>query len=251
MTGDRPVALVTGAARRVGRATAIELARAGFDVIITYNTSEGDAAETLRLAKRAADAKEFDASAFQIDLHDPSLIDELTDVLADLPRLDALIHNASSYAPTPLTDADAEEAVAHYLVNAVAPLLLSSRLAPKLAESTLAGGGAIVGFSDIHVLGRPRAGYSAYAMSKAALTELIRTLAIELAPKVRVNAVAPGVVAWPDHADPDEVAAYEARIPLQRPGTPEDAARLVRWLILEATYLTGEIIRLDGGRWLD
>lgn len=251
MTGDRPVALVTGAARRVGRATAIELARAGFDLIITYNTSEGDAAETMRLAKRAADSKTFDASAFQIDFHDPSLIDELADVLAELPRLDALIHNASSYAPSPLNEVDAKEAVGHYLVNAVAPLLLSSRLAPKLAESTLAGGGAIVGFSDIHVLGRPRAGYSAYAMSKAALTELIRTLAIELAPKVRVNALAPGVVAWPDHADPDEVAAYEARIPLQRPGTPEDAARLVRWLILEATYLTGEIIRLDGGRWLD
>lgn len=251
MTGERPIALITGAAKRVGRATAIELARAGFDLVITYNTSEDEAAETMRRAKKAANDKTFDASAFQIDFHDPSLVEELADELTGLPRLDAIVHNASSYAPSPLDERCVENAVGQYLVNALAPLILSASLAPQLAASPLEGGGAIVGFSDIHVLGRPRAGYAAYAMSKAAHTEMIRTLAIDLAPKVRVNAIAPGVVAWPADADPETVKAYEARIPLGRPGTPEDAAKLVRWLILEATYLTGEIIRLDGGRWLD
>lgn len=251
MTGDHPIALVTGAARRVGRATAIELARMGFDLVITYNTSEADAADTLRLAKKAANDKSFNASAFQVDFHDPSLVEELAEALDELPRLDALVHNASSYEASPLDELEAEEVVGHYLVNAVAPLLLSTRLAPKLAASDLPGGGAIVGFSDIHVLGRPRENYAAYAMSKAALTEMIRSLAIDLAPKIRVNAIAPGVVAWPEDADPKMIEEYEARIPLARPGTPEDAAKLVRWLILEASYLTGEIIRLDGGRWLD
>lgn len=250
MTGDRPIAIVTGAARRVGRAVAVELARVGFDLVITYHTREDDAAKTLRLARRAAGDAAFRAEAFQADFRDPTLVDELAAELVNLPRVDALVHNASTYAPSPLDTLDLGETLSHYLVNAVAPLLLSRMLAPKLAASPLAGGGCIIGFSDIHVLGRPRRNYAAYAMSKAALTELVRTLALDLAPRIRVNAIAPGVVAWPDDVDPEEVRAYEARIPLARPGTPEDAARLVRWLIQEAVYLTGQIIPLDGGRSL-
>jgi pteridine reductase len=106
---------------------------------------------------------------------------------------------------------------------------------------------------DMHALGRPRMGMSAYAMSKAALVEMVRSLARELAPAVRVNGVAPGVVAWPEsgyEADRAMQQRYLERVPMKRAGTPEDAAGAVRWLALEAPYVTGEIIRVDGGRWL-
>jgi pteridine reductase len=107
--------------------------------------------------------------------------------------------------------------------------------------------------ADIHAMGLPRSGFSAYAMSKAALVELIRSLARELAPRVRVNGVAPGVVAWPEEgyeADEEAQRAYLKRVALERAGTPEDAAAAVAWLALDATYVTGQVIRLDGGRSL-
>jgi pteridine reductase len=115
------------------------------------------------------------------------------------------------------------------------------------------GGGSIVAMCDIHAMGRPRKEYLAYSMSKAALAEMVQTLARELAPRVRVNGVAPGVVVFAESgadADPAMQKAYLSRVPLGRSGTPEDAARAVRWLAMEATYVTGEIVRLDGGRWL-
>jgi pteridine reductase len=102
-------------------------------------------------------------------------------------------------------------------------------------------------------MGRPRKDFAAYAMSKAALVEMVHCLARDLAPQVRVNAIAPGVIAWPEagyESDPIDQAKYVRRIPLGRAGTPEDAAKVVRWLAFEATYITGEVIRVDGGRWL-
>jgi pteridine reductase len=106
---------------------------------------------------------------------------------------------------------------------------------------------------DMHALGRPRKGFAAYSMSKAALIEMVRCLARDLAPRVRVNGVAPGVVAFPEsgyESTPDLQAKYLSRVPLDRSGTPEDAAEAVRWLALDARYTTGEIVRVDGGRWL-
>jgi pteridine reductase len=106
---------------------------------------------------------------------------------------------------------------------------------------------------DIHASERPRKNFAAYSMSKAALEQMVRVLALELAPKVRVNGVAPGVVAFPDsgaESDPEMQARYLKRVPLARSGTPEEAAEAVRWLALDATYTTGEVVRVDGGRWL-
>jgi pteridine reductase len=140
-----------------------------------------------------------------------------------------------------------------YRVNAIAPLLLSKKLAGALSRSDLPGGGSIVAMADIHAMGLPRPGFIAYAMSKAALVEMVRALARELAPKVRVNGAAPGVVAWaPGEYEGNEAAqrAYLSRVPLERAGTPEDAGAVVRWLALEARYVTGQIIRVDGGRSL-
>jgi pteridine reductase len=170
----------------------------------------------------------------------------------DLPRCDVLVHNASVYGPTPLEMMSAETAQLFWKVNTLAPLLLTKLLAGRLAESTLPGGGAVVAMADIHAAGRPRRGFAAYSMSKAALVEMVQTLARELAPKVRVNAVAPGVVAWPEDGKESEAdkQAYLKRVPLERAGTPEEAAEAVRWLALEAHYTTGQVVRVDGGRFL-
>lgn len=248
--GDRPVVMVTGAARRIGLAIARAFAIAGCDLIITYNTSRDHVV--------AAQATLTDLGARtrleQVDLNDLVAVEASAQRLAaTLDRLDGIVHNASMYAPTPLSDVSSDEALALYRVNALAPLLLTRHLAPLLAQSPLPGGGCVVAMTDVHAMGRPRVGYSAYAMSKAALAEMVRSLARELAPRVRVNGVAPGVVAWPEsgrEADPDAQAAYLRRVPLARAGTPEDAAETVRWLTLDAHYITGEIIRLDGGRAL-
>lgn len=252
MNGDRPIALVTGAARRVGRATVVELAQRGFDVLLSYYTRAEDAEQTARIATAAA--AEVGQSAvcrtIQADLSTASDIEALSQAMHELPRLDALVHNAATYGRSPLGSIKTATCIDHYLVNAIAPLQLTQAASAKLRGAPTPAGGAVVFFGDAHVLARPINGYAAYGMSKAAVTHLVQTLARELAPSVRVNGVAPGVVAWPEDASPAEIEQYESRVPLGRSGTPEEAARVVSWLILEATYITGEIIRIDGGRSL-
>jgi pteridine reductase len=243
VSDPRPVAIVTGGARRVGRAIALELSRSGFDLILTCNTSREEAQQTLRDSG-------VQGIVLQADLSDPAQVNRLAGELSALPRADAIIHNASSYSRSSLGSISDEEVISHLRINALAPLLLTQAVAGQLSRSTLSGGGAVVCLSDLQALGRPQRGYTAYAMSKAALNQLVQSLAVELAPKVRVNGIAPGVIAWPEGTPRDEIAAYETKIPLGRSGTPHDAAACVRWLVIEATYITGEIIRLDGGRWL-
>lgn len=249
---SRPVALVTGGARRVGGAICRALARAGCDIHLTCLTSDAEA----RALVKELSALNARACAHKLDLSDPSAVESFVGkVLSELPRLDILVHNASAYAATPLAEVTAEQYERMHRINALSPLLLSRGLAPLLSRSPMSGGGAIVALCDIHAMGLPRAHYSAYAMSKAALAEMVRTLAIELAPSVRVNAVAPGVVAWHDDGAPHEPdaqgrARYLTRVPLGRVGTPEDAAEAVRWLAMDAKFTTGQIIRVDGGRSL-
>lgn len=251
MSTDRPVALITGGAKRVGAATATALAASGFDLIITVRTSRDEAEQLAQQLNRDHDAT---TDIRTLDLDDLDATDALSRTLAaELPRLDALIHNASIYKPTPLNETDAQTALHFARVNAIAPLLLTKHLAPKLAASPRPGGGAVVAMTDMHVYGRPRDGFTAYAMSKAAIAEMVHSLAIELAPDIRVNAVAPGVVAFPDEgyeSDDNAQTAYIDRVPLDCAGTPQHAAEAVRWLICNATYCSGETIRIDGGRWL-
>ncbi len=250
----RPLALITGGARRVGRATTLALARSGCDVIITFDRSAADAERTLSDAL-ALGADPRRSRTLHLPLGSPDAIESDARVLAStLEILDVLVHNASTYIPTPLRDLTAHAALAAFHVNALAPAILSAHLAPILARSGLAGGGAIVAMCDIHALGEhglPRRNHLAYAMSKGALAEMVRSLARELAPRVRVNGVAPGVAAWPEdgaEADPALQAAYLERVPLARAGTPDECAQTVRWLALDATYITGQILRFDGGR---
>lgn len=252
-TGQRPIALVTGAARRVGRAIATELASRGCDLVIHANTSLDEARDTLQacLARGGAGAH---AAIWASDLSESHALPAAAETLArTLPRLDVLVHNASVYAPSPLADVTPERALGDFAVNALAPLLLSKAFAPLLRSSPLGSGGAIVALADIHVLGRPRRDFVTYAMAKAALVQMVECLARDLAPTVRVNAVAPGVVAWPEQgyeSDPSMQEAYLRRVPLARPGTPADTAKAVAFLALDAAYTTGTVLRLDGGRWL-
>jgi pteridine reductase len=162
-------------------------------------------------------------------------------------RLDALVNNASSFFATPLGQATPDQWDALFNANARAPFFLSQAAAPHLRATH----GAIVNMADIYAE-RPLRAHALYGMSKAALVHMTRALALELGPDVRVNAIAPGAILWPDGGKDD--AAKQAmldRTPLHRTGTPEEIANTVRWLLREATYMTGQVVRLDGGRLLE
>lgn len=244
-------ALVTGASRRVGRAVAVELARSGLDLALTYRSDREGCEETARRVSDAAREAGYliTPTIAHLDLADISAVVRLQESLAGLD-FDAIIHNASVYRATPLealTSADLEEM---YRVEVVAPVLLTKALAGTLGRSSLSGGGSVVFFSDIHALGRARPGFAAYLIAKSAARSAAEVLAVELAPTVRVHCIAPGVVDWPEGFEEAAKAPILARTPLARAGTPDETARLVRFLVLEASYLTGCTIRIDGGRAL-
>lgn len=248
---DRPVALVTGGARRVGRAVCLALAQHGYDVALTFRQSRDDAQDTAHEIERCGAR----ALTIEVDLADADADATAHHALArGFGRLDALVNNAAIFSPRSLGEIDPAEYDRFQAVNARTPLMLMQRFAPMLAARFDAAdptsAGRIVNFIDIHVLGEPMAHYGAYNASKGALLELTRTAAVELAPAITVNAVAPGVVAWADDMSETHREQYLARTPLGRAGTPEDAAGAVRWLVCEAHYCTGQIIRVDGGRSL-
>lgn len=244
------MALITGGVRRVGRAIALSLAEAGCDAVITSRRDSDEARQTLQDLRVLG----VNADLAVLELEDLSTLPTALDRLVDSqPRWDIVVHSASAYAPAPLAQTTPERLMRDFALHAAAPLLISAKLAPFLSRSPLKGGGAIVAMADMHVLGRPRKDFASYAMSKAALLEMVRSLARDLAPHVRVNAVAPGVIAWPEsghESDAPTQEAYLRRVPLARTGTPEEAAEVVRWLAIDAHYITGEVVRLDGGRWL-
>jgi pteridine reductase len=230
------VALVTGGAIRVGRAIVEKLADEGFRVALTYRSS---AAEARKLAKRIGGV------AIQADFAAPEVASEQVyrafTSFAD--RLDLLVNSASIYKPARLRDTTIALMRETAAVNVQLPLLLCQRFESMLRASR----GHIVNMCDI--LGqRPWPEYLIYCASKAALINLTLSLARELAPEVTVNGIAPGVVAWPEHFPQAKRNAYLKRVPLQRTGTPEEVASLVHFLATDGSYITGEIVRMDGGR---
>lgn len=238
-----PVILITGAARRVGAAIAVALHAAGARVVLHARQS---LAEAEALAQRLNAARADSVRVVTADLLETASITPLmADVVACFGRLDGLVCNASSFFATPLGSID--EAAWHDLVgsNFKAPLFLAQAAAPHLRATS----GTIVNITDIHAE-RPLAGYPLYAAAKGALLTLTRALALELAPEVRVNAVAPGPILWPEDGQfPDaERDAIVAHTLLKRAGSPEDIARTVRFLMLDAPYITGQVINVDGGR---
>jgi pteridine reductase len=258
VTGDAPIVMITGAGKRIGRALALHFAQQGCDLILTYNQSRIEA-ESL---SREVSALGRQATLYQLSLDDLHAVRAFsTSVASTLPRLDVLIHNASAYEPTPARSASSgsfetgqlESAERQMRVNALAPLILTLSLASSLEKSALPHGGCVIALGDIHAMGHPRKDHSAYAMSKAALHEMVRSLARDLAPQVRVNAIALGVALWPEsgnEANLAEQAKYLRRVPLAREGTPEDVAHAAHWLAFGAAYITGQIIPVDGGRGL-
>jgi pteridine reductase len=236
-------ALVTGAAKRVGRAIALELHTAGANLVVHYREAAA-AAQALvddMNAKRVGSA-----ISLQADLLDGEACSTLVEnSTAHFGRLDALVNNASSFFATPLGSIDESDWLDLIGSNLKAPLFLTQAAAPHLRQTR----GAVVNITDIHAE-RPLAGYPLYCAAKAGLLGLTRALAVELAPEVRVNAVAPGPILWPD----DAVFDAEARerivnhTLLKRAGSPQDIARTVRFLFNDAAYVTGQVLNVDGGR---
>ena len=239
-----PVALVTGAARRIGAAIARRLHADGYDLALHYHAS---AADMRVLAAGLEAVRPGSVLSLQADL---SAFDRLPELVAQavgrFGRLDALVNNASAFFPTPIGHATPGQWDALFAVNARAPFFLAQAAAPHLAAS----GGAIVNLADVYAL-QPRPDLAVYAASKAALLGTTRALAVSLAPRVRVNAIAPGAILWPDAGVDEELQqALLAKTPLGRTGTPEEIAGVVAWLLRDAGYVTGQVLRVDGGRHL-
>lgn len=238
-----PVVLVTGAARRVGAEIARQLQAAGARVALHFRSSRSDAEA---LAADLNGMRPGSAAIFQADLLDSASLPGLVSAVVErFGRLDGLVNNASSFFPTVLGQIDDAAWLDLMGSNLKAPLFLSQAAAPHLKL----GGGAIINIVDIHAE-RPLKGYPLYCAAKAGLLGLTRALALELAPEVRVNGVAPGAIEWPDDGQfpAAERQAIVAHTLLGRIGAPSDIARTVRFLLFDAPYITGQIIPVDGGR---
>jgi pteridine reductase len=232
------VALITGAAKRVGRCIALRLAGEGFDIAITYLSSQADATEVCEQV-RAAGRK---GVAIKADLTQPhsATAHILKKFKTHFSRMDVLVNNASLYEP----DNDDEAQLARFWsIHVESPRLLSRAFAPMLKSAR----GAVINMVDLQAE-IPLPGYLRYCASKAGLLNLTRGLARELAPQVRVNGISPGVVEWPPGFPEAQKRKYLSRVPLARAGTPQDVAETVIFFSTTAQYVTGQILHVDGGR---
>ena len=237
------IVLITGGAKRVGAAICRRLHAAGANLMLHYRRSAGEArllqAELNHVRARSV-------ALIQADLLDlnklPAIVDQ---TLGTFGRLDALVNNASSFFPTPIGDITPQAWDDLIGTNLRAPLFLAQAAAPALRKSQ----GAIVNIADIHAE-RPLKNFVVYSVAKAGLVAVTRSLARELAPEVRVNAIAPGPILWPDDSSFDELSRQRivSHTPRKREGAPDDIAKAVYYLIAEATYVTGDTISVDGGR---
>lgn len=241
---ERPVVLITGAAKRVGAVIARTLHDAGYDLALHYRRSreEMDALSVELEARRANSTLALQAELAEIE-NLPKLIDA---VVARYGRLDGIVNNASTFYPTPIGSVTVQQWNELFASNAQAPFFLAQAAAPHLRSAS----GSIVSIVDIYAQ-HPLAQHPVYSMAKAALAAMTRSLARELAPHVRVNAIAPGAILWPESgkaaADQSDLLA---RTPLGRIGTPADVATAVLFLLRDAKFTTGQILSVDGGREL-
>jgi len=239
---DTKVALITGGAKRIGACIAQTLHQTGMDVIVHYHRSSEDARE---LQNRLNRARPDSCLLIQAELSDPKQLKSLIErSVKQKGRLDALINNASAFYPTPLKTATEAQWDQLFDVNLKAPFFLSQAAAPHLAKQR----GCIINLIDIYAE-RPLEDHPLYCASKAGLTSLTRSLAQSLAPAVRVNGLSPGAILWPADQS-DELARQRllSRTPLKRLGEPQDIANAALFLIRDAHYITGQILRIDGGR---
>lgn len=236
----RGAALVTGGARRIGRAIVLTLARAGWDVAVHHRDSENDAARTADEA-RALGVK---AVVVQADLSDETQVRGLVAEAAEaFGPLSVLVNNASVFEDDRVGALDRTIWDRHIETNLRAPLVLAETFAAQAPD-----GSAIVNLLDQRVL-KPDPRFVSYALSRNGLWWATRTLAQALAPRIRVNGVGPGPTLPSIHQTADDFAAEAAGTLLQRPGSPEAVAEAVRWLI-DADMVTGQMIAVDGGQHL-
>ncbi len=244
MSDHAHVALITGAAHRLGAATARSLHERDYRVIIHYRTREHDAR---KLVEELNERRPGSATALQADLTNPDEINALAREAVDYwSRLDVLVNNASVFFPTPTGSLRMDDWDNLVNTNFRAPVLLVEQLCEELRLQS----GCIVNLIDIYSE-RPLEDHPVYAATKAALASLTRSWARDLAPAIRTNGVSPGAVLWPeDHPTLDETYKQELlkRVPLHRAGAAEDIASAVTWLVCDAPYVNGQIINVDGGR---
>ena len=238
------VVLITGAAQRIGETIARLMHAEGMNIILHYRSSRS-AAQKIQQELNAN--RENSVILIQADLSETDKISEMIrEAVKGWGRIDAIVNNASSFYPTPVGDID--EKVWDDLINSnlKAPLFLSQAAAPYLKQQH----GCIVNIVDIHA-DRPLKNHTVYCIAKAGLVMLTKSLARELAPEVRVNAIAPGAILWPEN-DIDDVTKKRivSGTVLKRQGSADDIATSVRFLIKEANYITGQVLAVDGGRTL-
>jgi pteridine reductase len=244
MTSSAPAILVTGAARRVGAAIARALHGDGANVIVHCNRSrsEGEA-----LVKTLNATRPQSAHLVQGDLLATNALKGLVEHAAsEWGRLDGLVNNASNFYATPVGAINEDMWLDLIDTNLKAPLFLCQAALPHLKKTR----GAIVNIADIHAE-RPLKNFPVYGIAKAGLIGLTRSLALEFAPDVRVNAIAPGAIAWPESCGDfpaNERERIVAQTPLKRIGSPEDIASMVKTLLNHAPYVTGQVLAVDGGR---
>ncbi len=242
LTGQ--TALVTGGARRLGAAMVRTLHAAGANVVIHCHRSR---AEADALAAELDALRPGSIRVLNGDLLLPATCSRIAAEAAQpWGRLDIVVNNASTFRPTPLGSIDAETFDDLIGSNLRAPLFIAQAAAPALREHR----GCVVNMTDIHGL-RPRDGYPVYCAAKAGLVMLTRSLARELAPEVRVNAIAPGSILWPEgeaDTEPAEREAIVAATPLGRRGEPDDIAAALLYLVHDAAFVTGQVLAVDGGR---
>jgi pteridine reductase len=236
-----PVALVTGGARRIGRAISLGLAEAGFDVVVNTHASEGEANEVIRqirgLGRKGAVAVG--------DVSEASAVDVIAATVQEtFGRLDLLVNNASTFESRPLMEVDESAWDRVMAVNLKAPFLLARALSPLLSEAE----GSIINLVDLSAI-QPWVEYPHHSVSKAGLLHLTRVMARALAPRVRVNAIAPGTVLPTPSQGEVELEALRQRTALGKLGTPEDVVRTVLFLA-RSPFITGEVVVVDGGRLL-
>lgn len=240
-----PVVLVTGGALRIGAEICETLHARGYRVIIHCLNSLSAANN---LARKLNIIREHSACVLSANLNNSAHIEQLAaDALAQWGRIDALVNSASRFYPTPIGSIEANQFDDIIASNTKAPLLLAQALAPALSESQ----GAIVNIADIYGE-RPLNQHAAYSMAKAANQMLTKSLALELAPAIRVNGVSPGAILWPELGGAADQSAQQSllnKVPLARIGSPQDIAEAVAFL-LHAPYITGQILAVDGGRSL-
>ena len=242
MTLDGRVTLVTGGAIRVGRAIVQALAADGATLAVHHHASMKEAealvAELRRHGRRA--------EVFRADLTDDAQLENLVaQVERTLGPIQVLVNSAAQFTRAPFLDTDAAMLDAEWRLNARAPFLLTRAVARGMVERRE---GVVINVLDIGGALVPWRSYSAYCMTKAAMEMLTQVLALELAPHVRVNGVAPGTVLAPESLGPAEREELRSRIPLGRFGRPEDVAETVRFLVTGPDFITGQVIAVDGGR---